>query len=307
MSWYSFRPYVSVAQRRRKAEAAAKKMAKKGRPLAPINLASRKIAATFWGKAWCDNLESYSDYANRLPRGRSYVRNGSVIDLRITSGKVEALVQGSELYKIAIGFRALPPKRWKEFKACCAGKITNLLDLLQGRLSKEILSDITAHGAGLFPAPGEIELDCSCPDWADMCKHVAAALYGVGARLDEKPDLFFTLRGVDMQELITAASATATAPATGVPAGDGALAGADLTEIFGVEIESAPAFAPAAKSSREPARSAKTSRQQRSSAASKPRKFASTRLKQRPRVPVARLAAAQAALEDEAAKPAKKK
>jgi uncharacterized Zn finger protein len=134
-----------------------------------------------------------------------------------------------------------------------------------------------------------------------MCKHVAAALYGVGARLDEKPDLFFTLRGVDMQELITAASATATAPVTGVPAGDGALAGADLTEIFGVEIESAPAFAPAAKSSLKPARSAKTSRQQRSSAAS-------TRLKQRPRIPVARLAAAQAALEDEAAKkPAKKK
>ena len=250
MSWYSFRPYVSAAERRRKAEAAAKKLAKKsGRPLAPVNLASKKIAATFWGKAWCDNLESYSDFANRLPRGRSYVRNGSVIDLQITRGKVEALVQGSELYKIAIGFKPLAAKSWQDFKHRNAGKVTNLLDLLQGRLSKDILADITAPGTGLFPAPKEIDLDCSCPDWADMCKHVAAVLYGVGARLDEKPELFFTLRGVDMEELITAASATATGPATGAPPTDAALAGADLTEIFGVELETAP---PASQKPTEP-------------------------------------------------------
>ena len=245
MSWYSFRPYVSVAERRRKAEAAAKKFAKKsGHALAPVNLASKKIATTFWGKAWCDNLESYSDFANRLPRGRSYIRNGSVIDLQITRGKVTALVQGSELYRIAIGFSALAPKRWTDFKKRSAGKVTNLLDLLQGRLSKDILADLTAQGTGLFPAPKEIDLDCSCPDWADMCKHVAAALYGVGARLDEQPELFFTLRGVDMQELVTAASDSATAPIATTGGAATALTGADLTEIFGVEIEAA-ATAPA--------------------------------------------------------------
>ncbi len=245
--YQSFRPYVSVAERRRKAEAAAKKIARKsGRALAPVNLASKKIATTFWGNAWCDNLESYSDFANRLPRGRTYVRNGSVIDLQITHGKVVALVQGSELYKIAIGFSALAPKRWTDFKKRSAGKVVNLLDLLQGRLSKDILADLTGQGSGLFPTPKEIELDCSCPDWADMCKHVAAVLYGVGARLDEQPELFFTLRGVDMQELVTAASATATAPIA--PASDtaSALTGADLTEIFGVEIESGPAPTPVA-------------------------------------------------------------
>ena len=263
MSWYQFRPYVSVAERRRKAEAAAKRIsAKAGFALAPVKLAGRTIAATFWGKAWCDNLESYSDYENRMPRGRSYVRNGSVIDLKITSGKVEALVQGSELYKIAIGFAALTPKRWQEFKDSCAGKITNLLDLLQGRLSKEILADITAHGTGLFPAPGEIKLNCSCPDWASMCKHVASALYGVGARLDEKPELFFTLRGVDMQELITAATTTATVPITDAAAPTAGLADSDLTAIFGVEIEAAapaPATAaakPAKKVSAKPAKAA---------------------------------------------------
>ncbi len=243
MSWYhSFRPYVPVAERRRKAEAAAKKLSKKsGRALAPVNLSSRQIAATFWGRAWCDNLESYSDFANRLPRGRTYVRNGSVIDLQVSGGLVEALVQGSALYKIAVRFRPLAAPRWKAFKQRAAGKVANLLDLLQGRLSKDILGDITARESGLFPSPKEIDLNCSCPDWADMCKHVAAVLYGVGARLDERPELFFTLRGVDMQELVTAASATAAAPVTGVPTADPALAGADLTEIFGVEIESSPA------------------------------------------------------------------
>ena len=241
MSRYSFYPpYVPVAERKRKAAAAAKKLsAKSGRALAPVTLATKKIAATFWGKAWCDNLEAYSDYANRLPRGRSYVRNGSVIDLQITNGKVEALVQGSDLYKIAIGFKPLAPKRWADFKARSAGKVTNLLDLLQGRLSKEILADLTAKGAGLFPAPKEIELGCSCPDWADMCKHVAAVLYGVGARLDEKPELFFTLRGVKMEELLSAATATATTPIAGATAPGQGLEDAALSEIFGVEIEAA--------------------------------------------------------------------
>lgn len=246
MSWYSFRPYVSVAERRRKAEAAAKKlMSKFGRALVPVRIAGRAIASTFWGKAWCDNLESYSDYENRLPRGRTYARNGSVIDLQISAGRVEALVQGSSLYKIAIDFHRLPPKRWTDFKQRSAGKVTNLLDLLQGRLSKDILADLTAPNTGLFPSPKEIDLDCSCPDWADMCKHVAAVLYGVGARLDEKPELFFTLRGVDMQELLTAASVSATEPIATAPAADTALAGADLEEIFGVEIESSTPVAPA--------------------------------------------------------------
>ncbi|MEI7819704.1 MAG: SWIM zinc finger family protein [Verrucomicrobiota bacterium] len=247
MSWYEFKPYVSVAERRRKAEKAAKKLAGKGRAVSPVRIEGRAIATTFWGKAWCSNLESYSDYENRLPRGRTYARNGSVIDLQITGGKIEALVQGSDLYKIALHITALPAKRWEQFTKGCAGKVTNLLDLLQGRLSKEILADITAKGTGLFPAPAEIKLGCSCPDWADMCKHVAAVLYGVGARLDTKPELFFTLRGVDMQDLISAASASATAPVAA--ATDDALAGADLAEIFGVEIETVPS--PAAVAPRE--------------------------------------------------------
>ena len=256
MSWYSFRPYVSVAERRRKAEQAAKKMAKGGRALSPVQLAGRVIAQTFWGKSWCTNLEAYSDYSNRLPRGRTYVRNGSVIDLRLDAGKVSALVQGSSLYKIEIGITALPKKAWESFTSRCAGKVTNLLDLLQGRLSKEILQEIATPGTGLFPAPKEIKLSCSCPDWAEMCKHVAAVLYGVGARLDEQPELFFTLRGVNVQDLITSASATATTSLAGAPAAGAGLADADHSALFGVEIESpsaAAAASPAQAAAKSPA------------------------------------------------------
>jgi uncharacterized Zn finger protein len=246
---YGFRPYVSVATRRLQARKAAKKMAGKGRTLTPVQIDGRLIARTFWGQAWCKNLESYSDYANRLPRGRTYVRNGSVIDLQITAGAVTALVQGSSLYTLTVKIHPLTAKRWDAFKERCAGRVTNLLDLLQGRLSKEILADLTARGTGLFPAPAEINLGCSCPDWADMCKHVAAVLYGVGARLDHDPALFFTLRGVDLQELVTAASTAATTDLTSDAPSDTALAGANLAEIFGVDLDvavlpAAPVVAP---------------------------------------------------------------
>ena len=266
MSWYFFRPYVSAAERRRKAAQAAKKMAKGGRVLSPVQLTGRAIAQTFWGKSWCANLESYSDFANRLPRGRTYVRNGSVIDLRLDAGKVSALVQGSSLYRIEIGITALPKKAWESFTSRCAGKVTNLLDLLQGRLSKEILQEISTPGTGLFPAPKEIKLSCSCPDWAEMCKHVAAVLYGVGARLDEKPELFFTLRGVDVQDLISSASATATSSLAGAPAAAG-LADADLSAIFGVEFESGSAAA--APSSEKPTAKSPAPRKRKSAAKSK--------------------------------------
>jgi uncharacterized Zn finger protein len=261
--WYSFQPYVSVEQRRRKAQAAIKTLAGAGRVLAPVRIEGRKIASTYWGKAWCDNLESYSDYQNRLPRGRSYVRNGSVVDLQIVNGKIKALVQGSALYEVSIAVNSLKAAHWQQFKTRCAGKITNLLDLMQGRLSSEILADVTAHATGLFPSPPEMELQCSCLDWAEMCKHVAAVLYGVGARLDKKPELFFTLRAVDVQELITAASAGAIA----APAAGSALDDASLSEIFGVEIETGSVTAAAEAVVPDPAKAAAAPKARRRPAA----------------------------------------
>lgn len=234
MSWgYSFRPYVSVAQRRAKAAAAAKKALKGGAVFLPIAITGRTIARTFWGKSWCDHLASFSDYENRLPRGRTYVRNGSVIHLKITKGCVEAQVMGSSLYTVKVTVGPLAPDRWAAIKGECGGKIDSLVGLLQGKLSEPVMRIITDRERGLFPAPMEIRKTCSCPDSADLCKHLAAVLYGVGARLDTEPELLFLLRGADHLELIEGAP---DAP-TFVTGGETGLAADQLADVFGIEIE----------------------------------------------------------------------
>jgi uncharacterized Zn finger protein len=250
MSWgFEWRPYVPVAERRARAARELAKLAKKtGAVASPVRLESRKIASTFWGKAWCDNLEAYSDYANRLPRGRTYVRNGSVVDLQISRGKVVAQVSGSELYQIEIKIKPLAASLWKSIQTECAGKIDSLMELLQGKLSSSVMQIVTRPAGGLFPTPKEIDLDCSCPDWADLCKHVAASLYGVGARLDQSPELLFLLRGVDPADLISQASAAEAVRQTAGTDGAPALTDKELTDVFGIELADAQVpVQPAAK------------------------------------------------------------
>ncbi len=248
MGWYNdygFRPYVPVAQRRREAQREVEKRRKKGLNVQPIAIDGRLIAKTFWGKAWCENLESYSDFENRLPRGRTYVRNGSVVHLEIQPGKISALVSGSELYSVEITISSLPDPHWKCVKSECAGQIGSLVELLQGRLSKSVMDVVTRHGGGLFPKPAEIKMKCSCPDWAGMCKHIAAVMYGVGARLDDKPELLFLLRKVDHLELI--AGAVDSAPVADVRKGRGkkTIAAGDIADVFGIEMAEAETPAPA--------------------------------------------------------------
>ena len=239
MSWnyYGFPPYVPVAQRRARAARELAKLTKKnGLTASPVVLDGRKIASTFWGKAWCDNLEAYSDFENRLPRGRTYVRNGSVVHLEITQGKVTARVCGSSLYQIGIKIKPLAPSLWKSIQTECAGKIDSLIELLQGKLSSSVMQIVTRMERGLFPTPREIELDCSCPDWADLCKHVAASLYGVGARLDQNPALLFLLRGVDPADLISQASATETVRQSSRAEGAPAMSETEMADVFGIEL-----------------------------------------------------------------------
>jgi uncharacterized Zn finger protein len=232
---YGFRPYVSVAARRARAAREVAKLRKNGRALSPIAIEGRKIASTFWGQAWCDNLERYSDYANRLPRGRTYVRNGSVADLQVAPGRVTALVSGSAMYNVQVTVGPVPRARWSAICKDCSGAIDSLVELLQGRFSKGVMTRLCEEKTGLFPSPKDIRFTCSCPDWASMCKHVAAVLYGVGARLDRQPELLFTLRKVDQQELIaTAGSGFSTEGKR--PAGTKVLASDDLSEMFGIEM-----------------------------------------------------------------------
>lgn len=238
MGYFGWKPYVPVAERRKKADKAAAKMQKKGVTLTPVTGGRGSIAKTFWGKAWCDNLERYSDYANRLPRGRTYVRNGSVIDLKIAEGSIQAQVMGSSLYKVEVSVAAVPVHQWKAISADCAGSIASLVELLQGRFSNAVMERICTANTGLFPAPKEISFTCSCPDWASMCKHVAAVLYGIGVRLDNQPDLLFSLRRVDAKDLVAQAG-------SGLPKNKNELVSTKildaslLGDVFGIEMAEA--------------------------------------------------------------------
>jgi uncharacterized Zn finger protein len=282
VSFFQWPAYVSVAERRRRAERKLAQLRKKGEPVAPVKIEGRAIATSFWGKSWCRNLERYSDYATRLPRGRCYLRNGSVLDLRIAPGKVAAMVAGSDLYKVKVTIDPIALSRWKSICRDCAGGIDSLIELLQGRLAKGVMERVCREGDGLFPAPGEIKLSCSCPDSADMCKHVAAVLYGVGARLDEAPRLLFMLRGVDESELLADAGPTLPLKKPG-RSGAKVLGGTDAAALFGLEMADSADPRDSARAAAKPARRTKAASPRAANARAKPR---ATRkpLRERPRL-----------------------
>ncbi len=254
--FYDWKPYVPVAQRKAEAQREMQKLAKKGHVVMPVVTQGRAIAKSFWGKAWCDNLEAYSDFANRLPRGRTYVRNGSVVDLHVREGAIDAYVSGSELYTVQVKIKPLSPARWKAIREACAGHLGSVVELLKGKLSNAVMQVVTRKGEGLFPEPRDIQMECSCPDWASLCKHLAAVLYGVGARLDTQPETLFTLRGVDPMELVSDASAGV----TGVKPVNGALEADDagLADLFGIELGGAAAEAPVPVETKRPRAAVKT-------------------------------------------------
>lgn len=242
MSWWSpFPRRPSVAEQRARAQRALRKLSLGGRKLAPVRPEGRTIARSFWGRAWCENLESYQDFENRLPRGRSYLVNGSVLDLSIEAGQIRALVSGSSLYEVQVKIAPVGARHWKQIRSQCAGQIGSLIELLQGRISERVMRIITHREAGLFPKPREIEMSCSCPDWATMCKHVAAAMYGVGTRLDQQPELLFALRKADHLQLIE--QATDVAALTRGGARRRTIAPDAVAEVFGIQLQETPGAA----------------------------------------------------------------
>lgn len=248
MSWNDFSDYeyVSVAERKKQALKKIKALQKSGQKLHPVEAATSRglIAKSFWGKAWCKHLEAFSDYEYRLPRGRSYIRHGAVVDLQIEPQTVTALVNGSELYELTVTIDALDPKKWAAIKKRCQGKIGSLIELLQGKLSDEIMSLVMDSKVGLFPKPQEIHFNCNCPDWADMCKHVAASLYGVGARLDASPELLFKLRGVDHTELITLDDAVGDLTKSKSSRRRRTLDTDTVSDVFGIDLEETDTLKP---------------------------------------------------------------
>jgi len=234
MSYDGWAPYVPVAERRAKAIKALEKLKKKGLKVQPVELTGRKIAASFWGKGWCDHMESFSDYANRLPRGRTYVKNGSVCHLEIQGGVIKAMVSGTTLYNVSITIAPLMKKKWETLKYSCSGRIGSLIDLLRGKLDQAVMEVVAHRRDGLFPLPGEMKFTCDCPDWAGMCKHVAAVLYGVGARLDHAPEMLFLLRGVNHEELVDVSAAVTDVAQGGTSRRR--IAATGIADVFGIDL-----------------------------------------------------------------------
>lgn len=242
MSYYPFPKYVSVGEKKAKADRKRKQLQKTHKNLKPIILPGTALAATWWGKAWNRNLEQYADYTNRIGRGRSYVRHGAVLHLDITPGRVDALVLGSSSspYNVSIAITPISEKKRQAIISACKGKLGSLQALVKGKFPKDLARIFTEKEDGLFPSPEEISFDCSCPDWASMCKHVAAVLYGVGARLDQDPTLFFVLRELDHHDLVSEAVAEskndllhkATRKSKRVLDDDTA-----LSDLFGIDID----------------------------------------------------------------------
>ena len=246
MSYWGFPRYVSVGEKQQRSKKKLEQLMKKNKDIKPVIIEGATLAKTWWGKAWNRNLEAYADYSNRIGRGRSYVRCGSVLDLQIREGNINALVQGSDSdpYSIVIKIKSLEKTIWEEIKDFCAGKLDSLQELLMGKFPEALGEIFTAHGKGLFPSPKEIDFDCSCPDWASMCKHVAATLYGIGARLDHEPNLFFLLRKIEIGDLIseTIRDKTEELLTRAKRKSLRIIEGQDLSSVFGIELDSAPGF-----------------------------------------------------------------
>jgi uncharacterized Zn finger protein len=236
--YFGWKRYVSVAARRQKTQRTVAKLQNKGRLLSQVAAKRGAIAKSFWGKAWCANLERYSDYSNRLPRGRTYLRNGSLIDLKIGPGEANAQVMGSRLYRVRVRIAEVAEAHSQAIARDCARSIDTLVELLQGQLSSSVMERITRPGTGLFPSPREISFSCSCPDSAAMCKHVAATLYGIGARLDAEPELLFALRKIDAKELIARVGETGV-PVQNLPRAGRILDSSKLADVFGIDLGSA--------------------------------------------------------------------
>lgn len=242
---YGYPKYVSVAEKRAKAEKKLLQLKKKNPAISPVCVKGNKLAESWWGISWNKNLESYADYSNRIGRGRSYVRHGAVLDLKIKSGKIVSLVQGSTSrpYTIEISIQKIKTAAWENILLKCQGQIDSLHALLDGKLPKSMVDILIDKRDGIFPSPGEIKFYCSCPDSATMCKHIAATLYGVGTRLDQDPSLFFTLRGVDMKKLVSQAiqkEADQLIKKSKTKRSKRIIRNADLSSTFGIDFDTSP-------------------------------------------------------------------
>lgn len=178
-----------------------------GLPTAKGPGSRRPFGLTWWGKAWVDALEHRARLdPNRLGRGRSYARRGSVLDLRVDPGVVSATVQGSRVtpYEVTVRIRAFSGDEWDAVLDVVSAQIGRVAALLDGELPPEVVDDAQAAGLELLPDAGEVKTACNCPDFAVPCKHSAAVCFLIADALDEDPFVLLLLRGRRRDELMSA-------------------------------------------------------------------------------------------------------
>jgi uncharacterized Zn finger protein len=206
----------------------------------------RTFGGTWWGRAWVEAMEQRARLdPNRLPRGRTYARNGRVGKLAVAPGEVSAAVWGSRAtpYVVKVRVRVLRDEEWDRVLDAVAGRAAHTAALLDGELPPEVVADAAAAGVELLPGPGEVVPRCSCPDWAEPCKHAAAVVYLVADELDADPFALLWLRGRSRQDVLAelrrrrAGVTQAAGVVGGRPVDHGVVAG----DAFATRAEALPA------------------------------------------------------------------
>lgn len=240
MSWENEDTKLSAEAIQAKLEKKIARRRQEGEPLQSLlPNAKRDLCTTFWGQAWNRHLVAHAQYQGAMSPARTALRRGQVMDLQITPGEARSVVAHHDLWEVHIHIKPLDEETWSELKTACAGKIGSLLELLDGKLSDEVMREVTHTEHGLFPSPGEIRCRCTCEDESDLCRHSAATLYGVGVKLDESPALLFELRQVNPAELsaaVTSSMGEWDLPDFAINAED--LPMGDLSALFGIDLES---------------------------------------------------------------------
>ncbi len=226
MCGFDEQPRLRAADLERLADARREQLLAAGESLNPVVSRSRKLATRFWGSAWMRHLAVCESGGLCLAPGRTLLRHGCVLDIRVAPGLVSAKVSAEELYEIEL--RLAPPdeERVEALATLCAGKIDSLLSLLEGRVDEALLQQLCDPDNGLLPDARDWHISCSCPDWSDPCPHAAAAMYALGVLLDSQPELLFTLRSIDSASLLRKPEHTSDA-----------FDAATLSATFGIDLE----------------------------------------------------------------------
>ncbi len=198
-----------------------------GEELHPVVGCSRALARHFWGKAWMRQLARCESGGYALAPGRSLLRHGCVLDVRLAPGLIRARVGAQRLEEVELRLAPLDAERQEELVQLCQGRIDSLVSLMEGRVDEAVLAPLCDPERGLLPQPADWSMSCTCADWSEPCPHAAAAIYAAGILIDAEPALLFSLRSFDPSSLLQPADQAATAD----------FDAAGLGQLFGIELD----------------------------------------------------------------------